>query len=173
VDQEPHFIQVSRAHVASLPSGQFIFQCFPSFKASGFGSLFFQYHHDPKSTEQYQHKYTSTPSTTNPHHGRTKSQPLYHLKAHPRPPTKARSHLPRRPPHTTRTIDSIVVGLSYAGIGYLVYSNMRKTSPWELAGVGLGSLTFSYGLFDLRKRNGMIKGASFALRKADERDTKG
>jgi hypothetical protein len=72
-----------------------------------------------------------------------------------------------------RTIDSIVIGLSYAGIAYFVYSNMRKISPWELVGVGLGSLTFSYGLFDLGKRNGMIKGASFALSKADEQDTKG
>jgi len=101
--------------------------------------------------------HTCPSSTTKVYHGGRKSSPLHHLKAYPRPPTKHEATFPaglRSPP---RTIDSIVVGLSYAGIAYFVYSNMRKISPWELAGVGLGSLTFSYGLFDLGKRNGMIK----------------
>ena len=34
----------------------------------------------------------------------------------------------------------------------------------ELWGLSLTSLTLGYSLFDLGKRNGMIKGASFALR---------
>jgi hypothetical protein len=46
-------------------------------------------------------------------------------------------------------------------------------SPRELAAVSVSSLTLSWGLYDLGKRNGMIQGASFALRASDAENETG
>jgi hypothetical protein len=64
-----------------------------------------------------------------------------------------------------RIFDSLIAGLGYAGIAGYIYHNFRRfsISDYELWGLSLGSLTLGYSLFDLGKRNGMIKGASFAL----------
>jgi hypothetical protein len=65
---------------------------------------------------------------------------------------------------TPRVLDRMLVGLGSAGVASLnIYSHYRKLSLWELAGITLGTLTLGYGLFDLGKRNGMMKGAGFAL----------
>lgn len=72
-----------------------------------------------------------------------------------------------------RIVDSLIAGLGYAGIAGYIYHNLRRFSlrAPELWGLSLGSLTLGYSLFDLGRRNGMIKGASFALRpKAEKGD---
>ncbi|KAG0652270.1 hypothetical protein D0Z07_1221 [Hyphodiscus hymeniophilus] len=65
-----------------------------------------------------------------------------------------------------RIIDSLVAGLCYAGISGYIYHNLRRFSltSAELWGLSLSSVALGFSLFDLGKRNGMILGASFALR---------
>ncbi|KAG4436842.1 hypothetical protein IFR05_007691 [Cadophora sp. M221] len=72
-------------------------------------------------------------------------------------------------PTPPRTLDRIIVGLGYAGLATYLLTSYRKFVSWELAGLGLGSLTLGYSLFDLGRRNGIIQGASFALRSSEEK----
>jgi hypothetical protein len=71
-----------------------------------------------------------------------------------------------------RIIDSIIAGLGYASIAGYIYHNFRRfsLSSYEIWGLSLGSITLGYSLFDLGKRNGMIMGASFALRSKNTED---
>jgi hypothetical protein len=83
---------------------------------------------------------------------------------------RAQKHLaafPRDLPTSPRLLDSLLVGVGYASLATYLYTRFHKISPWELASISLGSLTLGYGLFDLGKRNGIIQGASFALRRSD------
>lgn len=73
-------------------------------------------------------------------------------------------------PASPRTIGRLIVGLGFAGIGAALYQNHKKLTPWEIVGILLGSLTLGYAIFDLGKRNGMIQGASFALRSGEENE---
>ncbi|KAL2064628.1 hypothetical protein VTL71DRAFT_3765 [Oculimacula yallundae] len=85
---------------------------------------------------------------------------------------RAAKHLAITPPDLPtppRTLDRIIVGLGYAGLATYLFASHRKFISWELAGLGLGSLTIGYSLFDLGKRTGIIHGASFALRNSEEK----
>ncbi|KAK0118582.1 hypothetical protein ONS96_011674 [Cadophora gregata f. sp. sojae] len=72
-------------------------------------------------------------------------------------------------PTPPRILDKIIVGLGYAGLATYLLTSHRKFISWELAGLSLGSLTLGYGLFDLGRRNGIIQGASFAVRSSEEK----
>jgi len=67
-------------------------------------------------------------------------------------------------PTPPRVIDSLIVSLGYAGLATYCYLNPQKFSPREIAALSISTLTISWGLYDFGKRNGMIQGASFALR---------
>lgn len=69
-----------------------------------------------------------------------------------------------------RILDGLIAGLGCAGIAGYIYSNLRRFSltSAELWGLSLSSAVLGYSLFDLGKRNGMILGASFALRDKKE-----
>ena len=71
-------------------------------------------------------------------------------------------------PAPARTLDRLIIGLGYGGVAAYIYHNFRKLSPWEITGISLGSLSLGYSLFDLGKRNGVIQGASFAVRSGDD-----
>jgi len=72
-------------------------------------------------------------------------------------------------PTPPRILDKIIVGLGYAGLATSLFSSHRKFISWELAGLSFGSLALGYGFFDLGKWNGIIQGASFALRSSEEK----
>ncbi|TVY43034.1 hypothetical protein LOCC1_G007365 [Lachnellula occidentalis] len=61
-------------------------------------------------------------------------------------------------------LDSLIVSVGYAGLAAYCYLNPQKFSAREIAAVSISTLAVSYGLYDFGKRNGMIYGASYALR---------
>jgi hypothetical protein len=72
-------------------------------------------------------------------------------------------------PTPPRILDRIIVGLGYTGLATYLFSSHQNLIFWELVGLSFGSLALGYGLFDLGKRNGIIKGASFALQSCEEK----
>ncbi|PSS08533.1 hypothetical protein M430DRAFT_45485 [Amorphotheca resinae ATCC 22711] len=60
-------------------------------------------------------------------------------------------------------------GIGCCGLGYYLITNQKRFSPYELAGISVGSLALGLGVFDLGRRRGISEGASFALRSGDER----
>jgi hypothetical protein len=92
--------------------------------------------------------------------------PLHRRKTHPRPPAEARCHVPGGTPNT---LDCLIVGLGYAGLATYIFNNPRKFSPLELTSITIGTITLSWGAYDLGKRNGVVQGAGFALRTREEK----
>jgi hypothetical protein len=89
---------------------------------------------------------------------------------------RAQKHLATFPsdlPTPSRLFDSLVVGAGYAGLATYLYTRFNKFSPWEVVSVSVGSLALGYGIFDLGKRNGIIQGASFALRSSEDKANSG
>ena len=73
-------------------------------------------------------------------------------------------------PAGPRAFDRLIIGLGYAGLGYYIYKNYHKLTPYEIVGLSLGSITLGYGFFDMGKRNGLIEGATFVLRGDEEKE---
>jgi hypothetical protein len=81
----------------------------------------------------------------------------------------AAAPLPANLPAAPSTLERILVGLGCCGLGYYLITNQKRFSPYELAGISVGSLALGLGVFDLGRRRGVSEGAGFALRSGDER----
>jgi hypothetical protein len=68
-----------------------------------------------------------------------------------------------------RTLDCLIAGLGYAGLATYIFNNPRRLSPLELASITIGTIALGWGAYDLGKRNGVVQGASLALRIGGEK----
>jgi hypothetical protein len=68
-----------------------------------------------------------------------------------------------------RTLDCLIAGLGYAGLATYIFNNPRRLSPLELASITIGTITLGWGAYDLGKKNGVVQGASFALRTGEQK----